>query len=405
VSTIVFVEMPAFGHVNPSLPLAHELVRRGERVIYLNDAEFSQAVSEASGAEFRPYPPGVVTSAMIARATQTGDLIRVPRVILRATETLVPFLLERLRADPPDAVVLDSNALWGHIVVRSLRLPSVSLMTTILIGSAEFRRLRLREWLRMLRPMLPSLVPIAVARSRLLRKYDASVVPRPVFPALGGLNLALFPREFQPPNSRVDATFRFVGPMIDPDTRLDAPFELSGSEPLVYMSLGTLHSASTTFYRQCLEAFADMPVRFVLTTGNQVDVRTLGTVPSNAVVSASVPQLAVLERAAVFVTHGGMNSALEGLACGVPMVVIPQHAEQLVIGLTVARRGAALVRREQVAGQTLDASVLRRDVEQVLATPSFKTSALQMQTSIRATGGFRRAADEVQAYVGAVSAA
>ena len=81
-STILFVEMPAFGHVNPSLPLARELVRRGERVIYFNDAEFSHAVGEASGAEFRAYPPGVLTSAMIAHATQTGDLIRVPRVIL-----------------------------------------------------------------------------------------------------------------------------------------------------------------------------------------------------------------------------------------------------------------------------------------------------------------------------------
>jgi MGT family glycosyltransferase len=171
------------------------------------------------------------------------------------------------------------------------------------------------------------------------------------------------------------------------------------------MSLGTLHRATTAFYRRCLDAFADMPLRFVLTTGNQVDVRALGTVPSNAVVSVSVPQLAVLERAAVFVTHGGMNSALEGLACGVPPVVIPQHGEQLVIGLTVAGRGAALVRREHVAGQTLDASVLRRDVKKVLATPSFKTAALEMQKSIRATGGFRQAADEVQAYVGAVSAA
>jgi hypothetical protein len=404
VSTIVFVEMPAFGHVNPSLSLARELVRRGERVVYFNDAEFSHAVSAGSGAEFFPYPPGVMTSARIARATQTGDLIRVPRVILRATETLVPFLLERLRINAPDAVVLDSNALWGHVVVRSLRLPSVSLMTTILMGSAEFRRLRLREWLRMLWPMLPSLVPIVAARSRLLRQYDASVVPRPAFPALGGLNLAPFPREFQPPNPRLDSTFRFVGPMIDPESRPGAPFELSGSAPLVYMSLGTLHSAPAAFYRQCLDAFADMPVRFILTTGNQVDVRAFGGLPSNAVVRASVPQLAVLERAAVFVTHGGMNSALEGLARGVPMVVIPQHVEQLVIGLTVAERGAALVRREHVAGQTLDASVLRRDVKQMLAIPSYKTAALEMQKSLRATGGFPQAAEEVQAYVGAVSA-
>jgi UDP:flavonoid glycosyltransferase YjiC (YdhE family) len=112
--------------------------------------------------------------------------------------------------------------------------------------------LQIREWLHMLWPMLPSLVPIAVARTRLLRQYDASVVPRPAFPAPGGLNLALFPRDFQPPNPRLDARFRFVGPLIDPEPRPDAPFELSGSGPLVYMSLGTLHGAPTAFYRQCL---------------------------------------------------------------------------------------------------------------------------------------------------------
>ena len=53
--TIVFVEMPAFGHVNPSLPLARELTYRGERVLYYTDAEFRPLV-EASGVTFRAYP-------------------------------------------------------------------------------------------------------------------------------------------------------------------------------------------------------------------------------------------------------------------------------------------------------------------------------------------------------------
>lgn len=86
------------------------------------------------------------------------------------------------------------------------------------------------------------------------------------------------------------------------------------------------------------------------------------------------------------------------MACGVSMVVMPEHAEQPVIGLTVAPRGAALVGREHLAGQTLDATMLRRDVEGMLTSPSFKTAAVAMQQSIRATGGFRQAADEVQAY-------
>jgi MGT family glycosyltransferase len=399
-STILFVELPAFGHVNPSLPLVRELARRGERVVYYNDAEFRRHV-QATGASFRAYPPGVVTSASIARATQTGDLLRVPRLILRATDSLVLFLLDRLPAERPDAMVLDANALWGHIAARTLGLPTVSLFTTLLLGPAQFRRLRLRGWAHMVRPLLPSVVPVALARARLIRRLGQAVVPRPAFPALGGLNLALFPRAFQPPNPRVDPTFHFVGPMIDPQTRLDARFEPAGPEPVVYMSLGTLHRASTAFFRRCLEAFTDLPVRFVLATGSQVDAQALGGVPSNCLVRASVPQLAVLRHAAVFVTHGGMNSVLEGLAYGVPLLVIPQHVEQLVIGLMVAERGAALVRREHVAGQPLDATVLRDEVERMLGTPRFKAAASELQTLLGATGGYRQAADAVQAHVAA----
>lgn len=79
VATIIFIEIPAFGHVNPSLPLARELVRRGREVIFYTDAEFA-ALVEATGATFPAYPPGILTSQAIADATQTGDLLRVPRV-------------------------------------------------------------------------------------------------------------------------------------------------------------------------------------------------------------------------------------------------------------------------------------------------------------------------------------
>jgi MGT family glycosyltransferase len=270
-------------------------------------------------------------------------------------------------------------------------------MTTVLLGSSEFRRLRPREWLHMLRPMLPSLVPIVRDRSHLLRRFGASV-PRPAFPATGGLNLALWPRDFQAPDPRVDASFKFVGPMLDPETRPELAFELSDQRPVVYMSLGTLHRASMRFYRQCLDAFSDLPLQLVLSTGNQADAQALDGVAANAVVRGSVAQLAVLRRASVFITHGGMNSTLESLACGVPMLVIPQQLEQLVLGLKAADRGAARVRREHLAGQELDALALRRDVEHMLKTPSYQSAATAAQERLGATGGFRAAADEVQKY-------
>jgi MGT family glycosyltransferase len=228
----------------------------------------------------------------------------------------------------------------------------------------------------MLRPMLPGVPRVVSARSRLVRRFGTSVLPRPAFPATGGLNIAFFPRDFQAPNPRVDETFRFVGPMIDPDTRGgDAPFEITGPDPLVYISLGTLHLGSVDFFRQCFEAFADMPARFLLSVGKQTDLATLGRIPANFVVRSVVPQLAVLQHASVFLTHGGMNSALEALWCAVPLVAIPQQVEQLLIGLTVAARGAGLVLRGHVAGRRVTAAELRAAVERALSEPSFTQAA------------------------------
>ena len=116
--------------------------------------------------------------------------------------------------------------------------------------------------------------------------------------------------------------------MIDPEARrAEIPFDTSGPEPIVYISLGTLHRGSTDFFHQCFAAFADMPPRFVLSVGNQTDIQGLGPVPSNFIVRPSVPQLELLRHAAVFITHGGMNSVLEGLSGAVRLIVSPQHFE------------------------------------------------------------------------------
>jgi MGT family glycosyltransferase len=343
----------------------------------------------------------VLSEAEIARATQSGDLTRVPSVVLRATDSLLPFLLEVLARQRPDAVVLDSNALFGHMAVRLLRLPAVSLMTTIMLGPAQYRSLTPREWLRMLAPMLPGLPRVVALRSRLGRRFGSAAWPGgPAFPTRGGLNIVFVPRDFQPENALVDETFRFVGPVIDPQARPDdAPLDTAGPGPLVYVSLGTLHRGSADFFRQCIEAFAEGPARVVLSVGHQTDTRELGRIPASFVVRPSVPQLDVLRQAAVFVTHGGMNSVLEGLYFGVPLVVIPQHVEQLVIGLTVASRGAGLVLREHLAGRRITAAELRRASDRVLAEPGFRGAAAAQQKSLHETGGYPQAADEIQAFI------
>jgi MGT family glycosyltransferase len=403
-SKIVFIEMPAYGHVNPTLPIVQELVRRGEQVIYYDTEEFQPQIEQA-GATFHAYPAGVLTSTDIAEATQSGDLTRVVSRILRATETLLPFMLDELPRHQPDVIALDSNALWGHMAAKMLKLPTVSLMTTFMPNMAQVH-MTPREWVHTLRPMLPSLPKVVLARSRVIRRFGKSAFPRrPAFPARGDLNVVFIPRDLQPDNPLVDETFRFVGPTINPEARGgDFPFDSSGAGPVVYISLGSLHRGSADFFHQCFEAFADMPTQFILSVGKQTDIQALGTIPSNFVVRPFVPQLDVLQRAAVFITHGGMNSALEGLYYGVPLILIPQQAEQLMIALHVAAQGAGLVLRGHMAGQRVTSGELRRALESILAEPRYREAAGALQKTLRASGGYRQAADEIQAYMAQVSA-
>jgi MGT family glycosyltransferase len=403
-SRIVMTGMPAAGHVHPSLPLVRELVARDARVTYYAGEQF-RAVIEHTGAEFRPYPAGTITADGIAEATRTGSPVRVVARVLAAAEKLVPFLQDELRADPPDAVAHDSNAIWGHMVARSLHLPTVSFMTTMLVGTDAFRGQAPREWLRFVKAAVRDVPAVVAARQRVVRRLGADLFPpRPAFPTLGDITLFPIPRWLQRPDPRIDGRCHYIGATIDPDTRGSGPdagdaelaAHLGGPEPLVLVSLGTLHTGSDAFFRSCFEVLADLPARILIAVGSHSDPGRLGPPPANTLVRAVVPQLQVLGRTAVFVTHGGMNSALEGLANGVPLVVLPQQIEQLLIGRSIAARGAGVVLRHNLSGRPVPPGELRAAVERTLTDPSRRAAATALARTVGEGGGAPAGADAIQ---------
>ncbi len=404
-SKIAFIEIPAYGHVNPTLPVVQELVRRGETVIYYNSGEFRAPIEQA-GATLRPYPAGALSAEEINQAVEGGNIANVPLLLLRATEALIPFLLDDLIQQQPDAIVFDSTALWGRMVASILNLPAVGSITTFVFDT-PVRDMAPGELIRLVWSVLPAVPTILSVRSRLIREYGKAAFPagRPLFPVRGGLNLLFTARELQPPSPLIDETFRFIGPSIDPQTRsADAPFEAPGAGPLVYISLGTVHTGHFDFYRACFEAFADDPARFVLSVGKHTTLDALGPIPANFTVRQTVPQLEVLELADVFITHAGINSVHEGLYFGVPLILIPQQVEQLINATVVGRQGAGLVLRQVISGREVTANDLRTALNMIRSDGSYRAAAVRIQQSLRATGGYRQAADEIQAFTARVRA-
>jgi hypothetical protein len=397
-SKIFFITPPAQGHFNPVLPVMRELVQRGEQVICCNNEEFRPQI-EKTGAEFRAYPISMLTATAVSEALADGNLSKPHLLMLQAAEILTPSMLNILMQEQPDLVIFDSLAIWGKIASKSLNLRAAATISHFVFDLASMN-LSVREYLTMMSQFFSQVPNLLRERRRLIKRFGkAYPLEQPLFPMRDQLNIVFTARELQPKTSIIDDTFHFVGPSINPQLRNeDFPFDALKQNPIIYLSLGTVHT-NTAFYRTCFKAFADYPAQFVLAVGKHTNIAELREIPSNFIVRAFVPQLEVLQRADVFITHGGINSVHEGLYYGIPLILIPHQFEQLLNARCVTARGSGLIIDEQIRHKPVTAETLRQALQDVLTIPHYAANAKKIQNLLRTTGGFQQAADVIQTYL------
>lgn len=393
----LFFNIPAYGHVNPTLPVVTELVQRGYHVVYYNSDTFAQAIKE-TGVEFRSYPNSSTSEADLAK--RVNNLVTVSVFMLEESLRLLPFSLEQIEREKPDLVIFDSIALWGMQATRLQNISSVASISTF-VQEGVRGMIKWRDYLHIFRQSFTRLPTLQRLRRKLVRTYGPGILPnKSIFPCKGNSNIVYTSREFQPDTPYIDSSFHFVGPSILVTTRKETDFPwdlLESSRTKIYLSLGTLYNDNIEFYRTVFTAFSDHPAQFILSVGRRKDIRDLGLFPDNFIIQSSVPQLEVLQRVDLFITHGGMNSVNEGLNYGVPLVVVPQQIEQVLNGRQVARQGAGVVLADTPPYGHLDARVLRRAVDKVLADPTYRLNAERLSRSFREAGGYQQAATAITA--------
>jgi MGT family glycosyltransferase len=398
---IVHFSLPAYGHINPTLPVVRELVRRQQPVVYYSTEQFGQAIRD-TGALFRPYSErfrmperGPGPFAQVSTTLET---------LLDLSCAVLDDHLAEVRRLRPTHIMYDSFAPWGRLVAQLLGLPSIASVPSILIdGQIDSRYglgpgappedLRLTpQWYagfraRFAADMLRYGLPDPPAPPQLLQSY-------------GDLNVVYTSRLFQPlAEGFAEDRFQFVGPCFEfrpeappfPFEKLDAP---PGARPLVLISLGTVYGNHPQFFRQCLDELADAPWQVVLSTGGNLPAESLGPVPENFIVRSLVPQIEILRRASAFVTHGGMNSVQEALYFDVPLVMAPQAADQFWISARVAELGAGLV-----LDPRMEAGAIRGSLARILSGASYAAAAARIGSSLREAGGHVKAADEIQRFI------
>ena len=144
------------------------------------------------------------------------------------------------------------------------------------------------------------------------------------------------------------------------------------------------------------EACAGLDLQLVISLGGGQDPALLGDLPGDPVVVGYAPQLELIRRSALTISHGGLNTALESLARGVPMVVLPVAYDQPGVGARVEWSGVG--RSIPVGRLTVDR--LRDAVRIVLGNPAYRERAGRLQSSIEAADGLNRAADLIEEAFG-----
>ncbi len=170
------------------------------------------------------------------------------------------------------------------------------------------------------------------------------------------------------------------------------PWERLDGRPIVYASMGTLQNRLDWIFEVILKACADREFQLVLSLGGGSDPSRFGGVEGDAVVVNYCPQIELLQRSAACITHAGLNTALESLAQGVPMVAIPITNDQPGVAARIAWSGTGIV----IPPKHLNASGLADALVRVLTLPSYRENAPRLSREIQRLHSLERASEIIE---------
>jgi MGT family glycosyltransferase len=401
------------GHYYPITALGRRLQARGHRVVYFQVADLESPI-RAAGLEFRrigrdDFPLG----ALRARNEELGRLegLAALRYALRGLQRQTAMIFRDARAaihdERIDALVIDQIEPAGGTVAEHLKLPFVSVAAALPANldpnvppclfpwpHRSGLGARLRNWLG---DAASEWIFSGTIRTINRQRRAWGLPPYRGFNALFSplAQVSQLPAALELTGRRLPPHFHHTGPWVDPEARAPVDFpwsRLDPHRPLAYASMGTLQNRVLPTFRMIAEACAGIDVQLVISLGGGHDPALLGDLPGDPIVVGYAPQLELIRRAALTISHGGLNTVLESLARGVPQVVLPVAYDQPGVGARIEWSGVG----RSIPVARLTVGRLREAAREVLDDPTYRERAGALQLTIGAADGLNRAASVIE---------
>jgi MGT family glycosyltransferase len=407
------LSFPATGHLHPLTALGRELVRRHHTVTVFQVADVQRLI-HAAGLRFHQigkldFPPGTlrVLNERLSRLHGPEGMEFVFERIRRNAKIVLRDAPMAIRSEGVDALLVDQAEFSGGSVAEYLGLPFVTAILALplnLHSSLPFCGLQLEmaDGVGLMGQYDASSFRLGLVQASILalinrQRQEWGLQPKTGLHAcdseLAQIAQLLSGLDF--PNRKTASHFHYTGPFVDEAGRREISFpwsRLDSSRPLVYVSMGTLQNGIEWVFREVAKACAELPVQTVISLGGGLSREVFKDLPGDPIVVNYAPQLELISRAALTIFHGGLNTALECLTHGVPMIAVPITFDQPGVAARLVRAGAG----RMIPIRDLTAEGLRAEMLEVLTNAKYSTAAKLLQKQSLAQTGVRQAADIIE---------
>jgi zeaxanthin glucosyltransferase len=200
-------------------------------------------------------------------------------------------------------------------------------------------------------------------------------------------------REFDFPRRAPVPALHYVGPFQrEPLFPVEFPYDRLDGRPIIYASLGTSFGTRSRELETVAAACSELPVQLVIALGGAQADDSHAQMPGSPLVVSYAPQRELLSRAAVAVTHGGLNTTMEALSLGVPLLAIPLAGDQVGVAARIRWHGVG----RSIDERERSAPHVKHALSELLDQPDARLAAQRMAAVIRHSGGAVQAAGIVE---------
>lgn len=399
---------PFYSHVRALEALAQQLMARGHRITFIQQAEACTLLSDKRIAFYavsaRSHPPGSLarTLALAARPSGMG-ILRMIDNLAYTTDMLCRELPAALEKNGVDGVIVDQMEPSGGLVAEMLGLPFVSVACALPVNRDATIPLAVMPFLYATDARSKKIFRSSTRVYDVLMRRQSNVIAR-YARAFGlgerrGLHDCLsslaqigqtipgfdFPR-------RLPAWFHAVGPLRPAQPAPFTPAEMESEKPLIFASLGTLQGHRFRLFRTIAHACQRAEARLLIAHCGGLTLAQ--TARLNAIGARTVDfadQPAILRQAQVVITHAGLNTVMDAIASATPVLAIPLGFDQPGVAARVVYSGIGRRASRYASRHTLSAHL-----DELLNNPRYRERLMALQPALGQAGGATLAAQIVE---------